>query len=55
MITLDSLTLHIYNDDSYWPDERNVLANGHNYDDVRNQVWAPYRFTPGNRTRRSSR
>jgi hypothetical protein len=44
---LDSLTLHIYNDDSYWPDERNVVANGHNYDDVRNQVWAPYRFTPG--------
>jgi hypothetical protein len=44
---LDSLTLHIYNDDSYWPDERNVLANGRNYDDVRNQVWAPYRFTPG--------
>jgi hypothetical protein len=44
---LDSLALSICNDDSYWPDERNVAANGHNYDEVRNQVWAPYRFTPG--------
>jgi hypothetical protein len=44
---LDSLVLHICNDDSYWPDERNVAANGHNYDEVRNQVWAPYRFTLG--------
>jgi len=44
---LDSLALSICNDDSCWPDERNVAANGHNYDEVRNQVWAPYRFTPG--------
>jgi hypothetical protein len=44
---LDSLALSICNDDSYWPNERNVTANGHNYDEVRNQVWAPYRFTPG--------
>lgn len=44
---LDSLVLRICNDDSYWPDERNVTANGRNYDEVRNQVWAPYRFTPG--------
>ena len=44
---LDSLALHISNDDSYWPDERKVAANGHIYEEVRNQVWAPYRFTPG--------
>ncbi len=44
---LHSLALSICNDDSYWPNERNVIANGHNYDEVRNQVWAPYRFTPG--------
>lgn len=44
---LNSLALRIMNDDSYWPDQRNVTANGHNYDEVRNQVWAPYRFTPG--------
>jgi len=44
---LDSLALCISNDDSYWPDERNVAANGHNYEEVRNQVWAPYRFKPG--------
>jgi len=44
---LDSLVLEICNDDSYWPDERNVAANGRNYDEVRTQVWAPYRFTPG--------
>ena len=44
---LDSLALSICNDDSYWPDERNVAAYGRNYDEVRNQVWAPYRFTPG--------
>ncbi|MGH3399547.1 MAG: hypothetical protein ACRDPO_33160 [Streptosporangiaceae bacterium] len=44
---LDSLMLHISNDDSYWPDERNITAKGHNYDEVENQVWAPYRFTPG--------
>jgi hypothetical protein len=44
---LDSLVLSICNDDSYWPDERNVAANGHNYEEVMNQVWAPYRFTPG--------
>jgi hypothetical protein len=44
---LDSLTLYIANDDSYWPDERNVTAKGHNHAEVENQVWAPYRFTPG--------
>jgi hypothetical protein len=44
---LDSLALSICNDDSYWPDERNVSADGHNYGEVRDQVWAPYRFTPG--------
>jgi hypothetical protein len=44
---LDSLVVRICNDDSYWPDERNVAANGHNYEEVMNQVWAPYRFTPG--------
>ena len=44
---LDSLALCMCNDDSYWPDERSVAANGHNYDEVRRQVWAPYRFTPG--------
>jgi hypothetical protein len=48
---LDSLVLSICNDDSYWPDERNVAANGHNNEDVTNQVWAPYRFTPGTRPR----
>jgi hypothetical protein len=44
---LDSLVVSIGNDDSYWPDERNVAANGHDYEEVANQVWAPYRFTPG--------
>jgi len=44
---LDSLVLSMCNDDSYWPDERNVEANGHNYEEVMDQVWAPYRFTPG--------
>lgn len=43
---LDNLTLSIGNDDSYWPDERNVVANGGNYEQVRNQVRAPYGFSP---------
>lgn len=48
---LDSLVLRICNDDSYWPDERNVTANGHNYQEIRNQVWGAVPVHAGNRPR----
>ena len=46
---LESLTLHISNDDSYWPDERNITAKGHNYRRGQKPGLGaePYRFTPG--------